>query len=796
MVSPGKEQRVPAFTPSVRISLCLVSIAMSSFMLALTWRPEDAQSIRVEQRKAFAEQLAIHCSLTVRNGDFATLKELLTESARGRPELLRGTVRTDAGDVVASVGEPSGGSNDAASTPQPASHVVPITNEGRPWGMLELTFQPGLGDGVRSWLSNPMLPFVLFFGLFCFLAFYLFVRQMFRQIDLSQSRVVPKRVRTTLNTLSEGVVILDKQGLIVLANDAFVRATGQPHAELLGQPISDLSWETAPDGSDPGGFPWERALESQESQVGAILKLESDDRKHSCILSVNSTPILGDDGSLRGVLASFDNLTQLEKTNVSLKQALDKLQQSRQEIQKQNQQLRDLATLDPLTGCLNRRAFFEAFESRWQEAEASGTPLSCLMVDLDHFKAINDNHGHSTGDRVLQALTAVLHENVRKHDLVCRYGGEEFCILLVGQDKEEAGRIAERLRKAVAAGRPADLDVTASVGVSSLCHQAKNTQELLDQADQALFMAKRTGRNRVVDWSQVPANESFAPEKGRPAPVPVREPIPYQAVSALLSALSYRHAETAEHSRRVADLCVALGRKTLTHNDCYALEMAALLHDIGKLGVPDQILLKPAALSPDEWKVLKTHEALGEEIVAASFHLPALAEIIRCHRLRYEGDSANPQAMKGGAIPLGARILKIVDAFDAMVSDQVYRKRYSFDDAFAELRRFAGTQFDPELVEMFVATVLDRDQTRNGAKSTSSTLQIGLLLERLAIAADQQDRATILQKTDSLEHLAAKRSDPELLCRVQHLRVAATTGADAESLTRMILELIEACQRK
>jgi diguanylate cyclase (GGDEF)-like protein/PAS domain S-box-containing protein len=542
--------------------------------------------------------------------------------------------------------------------------------------------------------------------------YFLFVRFLLRQLESSQARVVPRRVRATLDTLAEGVVVLDKQGQIVMANEAFAKATGSSTSELEGQKVSDFPWSSPVAMQGPAAaLPWEHSLTAKESRTGIILKLIHDGNPK--VLAVNSTPVLGEGGVVRGVLASFDNLTPIEEKNTDLQVLLNKLEKSKVKIQKQNANLKNLACKDPLTGCWNRRFFIDAIGSHWAAYEREGRQFSFVMVDIDHFKSINDNKGHSAGDTVLKEVSRLLQEQIRKADLVCRYGGEEFCILLPGQDLAGGMGTAERLRQQIEALRPLNLPVTASFGVSSAGKGAKSMQDLLDQADKALYVAKRSGRNKAQSWDEDVAGKVFNAKESQRAAANRSDPqvnVPYTAVNALLNILTYRHAATAEHCRRVADLCVATAAGILPHNDGYLLEMAALLHDIGKLGVPDAVLLKADPLTPEEWKLVKSHENLGDDLVTIAFPSEELAKIISGHHYRFEGDPEKKGLPKGDDIPLAARILAIADAFDSIVSDQIYRKARPQEEAFQELKRHAGKQFDPHLVEIFIQRVTERNR--------------------------------------------------------------------------------------
>ena len=309
-------------------------------------------------------------------------------------------------------------------------------------------------------------------------------------------------MRATIDTLAEGVVILDKDQKIAMANEAFARITGKTAAELQGRSVSEFSWQQSQKDQSMDSFPWAQAVEGV-SQTGVLLGLRTDATPRTRTFSVNSAPIFGDDGISRGVMATFDDLTAIERKNSHLKKLLQKLIKSRGDIRRQNHELKMLATRDTLTMCLNRRSFFSHFESHFSGATRYGHPLSCVMVDVDHFKSVNDTYGHSVGDQVLQHVAEVLKSLVRKSDLVCRYGGEEFCILLPHVDLDEAWQAADRFREGIQSKACAGITVTASLGVSAANLGAREPRELLDQADKSLYAAKRGGRNRVMGWDRV-----------------------------------------------------------------------------------------------------------------------------------------------------------------------------------------------------------------------------------------------------------------------------------------------------
>lgn len=246
------------------------------------------------------------------------------------------------------------------------------------------------------------------------------------------------------------------------------------------------------------------------------------------------------------------------------------------------------------------------------------------------------------------------------------------------------------------------------------------------------------------------------------------QPISYHAVASLHSALAYRDADTALHSQRVAEMAVSVGRTLMTASQLYVLEIATILHDIGKIGVPDSVLLKPDKLTPDEWKIMEAHAKIGVEIVESSFNSPPLADIVRYHHFRYDGTGTPEGGPVGEEIPLGARIICIVDAYDAMVSNRVYRKGRPPEQAFIELKRCAGTQFDPLLVARFIeAQVGWRADSRflHSDMEAKEALTIGHLTERTMHAFEAQDSIVLVE---SLEKMA-KAGEHYDLPAIRHL---------------------------
>ncbi len=800
-----RESGMKRFSAATRVSVGITCLTLSLLLAAqgLGVIPNSTDAT-IKSRKNLCETLAINCSMAAQRNAADEIKELIKAVAQRNPDVVSLGLRQADGKVLAEIGDHSAawaGADKVKSTP---THVrVPIFEDARQWGTLEVVFKPLHGKGLIGWVKDPSIALLLFVACAGFFGYAFYLKRMLRYLD--PSAVIPDRVKTMLNTLAEGVVVLDKSERVVLANDAFATTVGKNANELQGMRVSSLQWTEPQSEASVKDYPWSCSMRDGTTQTGIRLGLK-DQAQTPRTFRVNCTSILGGDGSIRGALATFDDVTTIEERSARLRQMLEMLQQSRDEINRQNQELQALATTDPLTGCMNRRSFFATFETQWSSAKRYNHSLACIMVDVDHFKRINDRHGHSVGDQVLRHVADLLKSLARDTDLVCRYGGEEFCVLLPQIGIEGAVQAAERFRSGIEFKPCGAINVTASVGVSAIELNATNPQALLDQADKSLYAAKRGGRNRVVRWDSLPPDfditekkEAGAADHGRAVAAAAETdqnlPIPFHAVTALMSALAHRDTATAEHSQRVADLCIATAKGLMSVNDCFVLEVAALLHDIGKLGVPDAILLKPGPLSEEEWKVMRTHDQMGVEIISAAFGSVGLTEIVRAHHAWFGGNPENPGLPTQNEIPLGARILTIADAYDAMVSERPYHRPKNRKQAFEELRRCAGKQFDPALVERLITAVESSDHGRR-ATSTSKTasrtaLRVRLEIERLACALDDQDLGLLKAMASHIKAVASKDGLPQIATVAESLERSAAEQNDLEGILRLTNELLE-----
>lgn len=369
-----------------------------------------------------------------------------------------------------------------------------------------------------------------------------------------------------------------------------------------------------------------------------------------------------------------------------------------------------LATVDPLTGIANRQAVLTRLADELARASRYQRPLAVVMVDLDHFKRLNDAHGHEAGDVVLRQVAHRLAANLRAVDLAGRFGGEEFLMILPETDADAAASLAEKLRRAVA-GAPIrlpeghEVTITLSAGVAGGPGPVLRAETLIRDADAALYSAKALGRNTVYVFRETGDEDTVRRSpiraEARTAAVDVGRAAMAAAQDALLGSLAGRPPWAGKPSTLIAEASIALARAIdLPEGELDRIRTASLLHDLGKLAIPEEILAKPSDLAASEWRVVAEHPKIGQVVLEQAGALRDAATIVLHHHEWFDG-SGYPHGLAGVDIPVGARIVSICDAYEAMVGGRPYRGAISHDAAIAELRRMAGVQFDPELVEVF-----------------------------------------------------------------------------------------------
>lgn len=377
----------------------------------------------------------------------------------------------------------------------------------------------------------------------------------------------------------------------------------------------------------------------------------------------------------------------------------------------------DRATFDRLTGVANRQSLLAALFAEVERAGRYERPLSVAFVDIDHFKTVNDTYGHGVGDVVLRGVAQTIAANLRASDMIGRYGGEEFMLILTETGVEEGATLTEKLRTLVQRQRfavdgGADLSVTISIGIAGGSGAQLRMDTLVRDADAAMYSAKSLGRNQTYIFAE-PDDDARVPRApisaaGRARAVEIGQRARDAATAALTAVLSPLPHYRGQPSALIASIVVEIARQLqLPEADIDRLRVAALLHDVGKVAIPEEILEKPSALTSAEWRTVVQHPRIGQVILEQAAALKDAVPIILHHHERFAGHGY-PYGLRANEIPLGARIVAIADAYDAMIHDRPYKRAISHDQAIAELRRHAGTQFDPQLVELFCDLYADR----------------------------------------------------------------------------------------
>jgi diguanylate cyclase (GGDEF)-like protein len=360
-----------------------------------------------------------------------------------------------------------------------------------------------------------------------------------------------------------------------------------------------------------------------------------------------------------------------------------------------------LVLKDPLTGVLNHRGLHDALHEALDNARDRREKVAVVVLDIDNFEQLNGASGHAAGDEALRMAARVIQGELRPGDVCGRIGGDEFLLALPDSDAWGAERVVERLRSAVAS-MPIDgrKGLSFSAGIAEYPRDARDQQGLMRLADGALYRAKRSGRNRCVVYSSfvdAPLSLQEEAERARTAGLA-------NTVYALARAVDLKDGYTHQHSARVAQYAAVLARELgMSEEEIEQIRTAGILHDVGKVGVADAVLLKPARLTEDEFLEMQRHSALGRDIVQGA-GMPEIADWVLYLHERWDG-RGYPHRLEGEEIPLASRVLAVADAFEAMTSSRLYRRGMPVEKALLELEKSSGQQFDPSVAQRMVDLV-------------------------------------------------------------------------------------------
>lgn len=373
--------------------------------------------------------------------------------------------------------------------------------------------------------------------------------------------------------------------------------------------------------------------------------------------------------------------------------------------------LESLVNEDGLTEVYNHRFFHDALREKVKSYEKANKPISLIFMDIDHFKNYNDLYGHQKGDEVLKIIGLLLKTSVRTGDIAARYGGEEFAIILPDTSEQAAIKLAENIRYKIEKtyfegeeNQPKG-KLTASMGVSTFPDKAKSDIELIKSADDALYRAKFFSKNRVETYNSV-LDELKEDIEDKHIDL-------VTSIKTLISVINAKDRYTYGHVERVVVYCRLLADKLeLSEEDKKKLIYGAYMHDIGKINIIEEILNKKMPLAKDEWEILKQHPENGVEIIKPVESLKDIAPLILHHHERYDG-KGYPGNLTGENIPYFARILTVVDSFDAMTSKRPYSKAKTYDEGIEELKKCSGTQFDPVIANAFIEIIEENKNNIN-----------------------------------------------------------------------------------
>jgi diguanylate cyclase (GGDEF)-like protein/PAS domain S-box-containing protein len=491
--------------PVLRLSMGLVVLTscVLLFVDLIGLIPEPGDQA-IESRIMLSETLATQVMPAAEKNDLTSIRRVLDMTVARNESVLSAGVRSPRGRLIVASGDHRKLWRPTDTKRSSPTHVrLPLMQRNREWGVVEIRFQTvGSSNLLISLMGRPLIRLILAVGGMSFFLYAFYMRRTLRHLD--PSAVVPARVQHALDVLTEGVVLLDPQERIVLANNAFAEALGCTPKSLIGSKASSLDWKST-DPLDPNPrYPWLEAIDAGGTSRGSQLRIDGGTGGLRSF-AINASPVLDGWGKPKGGIVTFHDVTLMEQSTSALEAAYIELEKSRDEIRLHAEEQEVLARRDPLTGVSNRRSFMEWAENELTKTQRSGQGFSCLMADIDHFKLVNDNHGHAMGDEVIRRVGELFSNAVRTSDAVCRYGGEEFCIAFPGAAIDVATRIAERLREQVATDGFAPIPVRMSFGIAESQSSGDTLSELLEHADKALYASKEGGRNRVSRWDEIQA---------------------------------------------------------------------------------------------------------------------------------------------------------------------------------------------------------------------------------------------------------------------------------------------------
>lgn len=465
-----------------------------------------------------------------------------------------------------------------------------------------------------------------------------------------------ERLRITLFSVGDGFISTDKFGNIAMMNGVAERLTGWLREEAMGKPFEEVFNIINEYTGEKCSSPVKKVHET-----GDIIELEN----HTILISKDgletsiedsAAPIKDDKGTMFGVVIVFRDCTEKREKQIKIEY---------------------LSYHDSLTGLYNRRFYEE--ELRRLDIERN-LPIALVMADVNGLKLVNDAFGHNAGDELLRKVASIIKTECRADEIIARIGGDEFVLLLPKTDVKAANQLMERINAAIMNEKIDRIALSVSMGCSVKKAVSETMNGVFKEAEDDMY------RRKLSEGSSMRSKN----------------------IDLIISSLYEKNHREMDHSKRVSEICEAIAIKmNLDKENVNQLRIAGLMHDIGKIGIEDKILNKDGKLDIDEWLKIKRHPEIGYRILSSANEFSKIADFVLEHHERWDGNGY-PKGIKGEAISLQARIIAIADAYDAMTSERAYREALSIEEAVAELSRYSGTQFDQEIVKVFIEKVLGK----------------------------------------------------------------------------------------
>ena len=520
-------------------------------------------------------------------------------------------------------------------------------------------------------------------------------------------RTLESQYYTTLESMNDAIHVIDTSYRIILFNAAFKKWCRQLgiSCDAVGKTVFDV-------------FPFlDKKVHDEYKAVfksgKTLITCEINKIKNKEVVTETRKIPVNENNKVSGIITSVRDITEAKKAEKNLEMLNKKLTES-------NKKLNRLALRDSDTGLYNHRYLSEVIEAEFFRAKRYGHSLSAIMLDIDYFKSINNVYGHNFGDLVLKQLAYQLRKLVRQYDIVIRYAGEEFIIISPGTDRSTAIILAQRILDAIGlfnfGNKQHTVKLKISVAVASYPEdRVLNGMDLVEISDKILDTVKQSGGNKVFSLPDIEKGKT-ADEAAESGDVQtLKEKVSrltrqasqsiVESILAFAKTLELKDHYTGEHVEKTVQFAVNLAKAlALPDDEIERIRQAAILHDLGKVGISEKILCKKGKLTAKEFQIIKTHTQIAVDILRPIQVLQGIIPLVLYHHERWDG-KGYPHGLKAEEIPLGARVVALADVYQALISDRPYRKAYPKVEVIKIIRAGAGSQFDPRIVDVFLRIV-------------------------------------------------------------------------------------------